>query len=453
MGVSRNSQAERTLLEEVAAALETAGIDARSRLCCALSGGVDSVVLLDVLVELRPRFGFDLQAAHVHHGLNPAAGAWRDFCTQRCAALAVPLQTFSVEVARDHPDGLEAAARVARHGALKTVACDWLVFGHHRDDQAETLLFRLFRGTGVRGASAMSAIETGAEAGPGRLRPLLGVGRDAILAWARRRHLQWVEDDSNLDPRFARNDIRHRILPAIESAFPAASISLARAATHFREAGALLDELAEEDARSCGGAVLDHAALLRLSDARLANLLRWQVRCRGVEASSRARLLEAMRQLRTADAAHPLRVELGPLSCCAYRGAVWLEQTAVETPAACEVELSGLAPAYADWGAGRVVFRVARGEGIARSALVCRSGLKLLPRFTGLRLRLAMNRPPRSFKNLCQEAAIPPWMRDRLPVLEVDGRVAWIGGIGVDAAFACPPQAEGVLPEWVPVRP
>lgn len=452
MGGSRNSQAEQSLLGEVAAVLETAGIDARSRLCCALSGGVDSVVLLDLLVELRSRLGFDLQAAHVHHGLNPAAGDWRDFCVQRCAALAVPLQAFSVEVAREHPDGLEAAARAARHGALKTVACDWLVFGHHRDDQAETLLFRLFRGTGVRGAGAMGAIETGAEAGPGRLRPLLGVGRDAIRAWARRRQLQWVEDDSNRDRRFTRNDIRHRILPVIESAFPAASISLARAATHFREAGALLDELAEEDARNCGGAVLDHAALLRLSDARLANLLRWQVRCHRVEASSRARLLETMRQLRAVGAGRPLRADLGPLSCCAYRGAVWLEKTDVEAPTACEVDPSPLTPAWVDWGEGRVAFRSVLGEGIARSALVCRPRLRLIPRFAGLRLRLAMNRPPRSFKNLCQEAGIPPWMRDRLPVLEIDGRVAWIGGVGVDAAFACPPQAEGVLPEWLPIR-
>ncbi|MBR0566641.1 tRNA lysidine(34) synthetase TilS [Azoarcus sp. L1K30] len=452
MGVSRNSQAERSLLDEVSAVLETAGIDACSRLCCALSGGVDSVVLLDLLVELRSRLGFDLQAAHVHHGLNPSAGAWRDFCVQRCAALAVPLQTFAVEVVRDHPDGLEAAARVARHDALKTVVCDWLVFGHHRDDQAETLLFRLFRGTGVRGAGAMRAVETGAATGPGRLRPLLEVGRRAILVWARRRHLQWVEDDSNRDRRFARNDIRHRILPAIESAFPAASTSIARAATHFREAGALLDELAEEDARRCGGDVLGHAALLRLSDARLANLLRWQARCRGAEASSRARLFEAMRQLRTSGATHPLRVDLGPLSCCAYRGEVWLEWTAAALPAACEVDLSSPTPVSADWGEGRVVFRGVRGEGIARSALACDPGPRLVPRFAGLRLRLAMNRPPRSFKNLCQEAAIPPWMRDRLPVLEIDGRVAWIGGIGVDAAFACPPQAEGVLPEWVPIR-
>lgn len=418
-------------------------------MCCALSGGVDSVVLLDLLAGLQARFGFALSAAHVNHGLNPAASAWQSHCAALCSHRGIPFAAFSVDVARDDPEGLESAARKARHAVLESVACDWLVFGHHRDDQAETVLFRLFRGTGLRGASAMAAVEPGAEGRAGRLRPLLGVGRAAIRDWARVHALTWVEDDSNTDRRFARNDIRHRILPAIETAYPSASASIARAAAHFREASDLLDELAASDERACGGRMLVSEVLLALSDARVANLLRWQARCCGMAAPSRAHLLEALRQLRAAPAVRPLHFPLGDLVCCAYRGEVWLEPVGGGLPTPCH--WVGAAEVEKPWGVGKVMFSPAPGRGIVRAAMDQAAKLSLVTRPVGLRMRLAPERPSRTFKNLCQEAGIPAWMRERLPVLEIDGRVAWIGGIGVDVAFACPPGGEGVVPEWVPV--
>ncbi|AWI81991.1 tRNA lysidine(34) synthetase TilS [Parazoarcus communis] len=436
-------------LQAAAAVLEAAGVGARSRLCCALSGGVDSIVLLDLLAGLQSRFGHALCAAHVNHGLNPAASAWQAHCTALCSHRGIPFIAFTVDVARDDHEGLESAARKARHAVLETVECDWLVFGHHRDDQAETVLFRLFRGTGLRGASAMVAVEPGAEGRAGRLRPMLGFGRADIRDWAHAHALTWVEDDSNTDCRFARNDIRHRILPAIETAYPSASASIARAAAHFREASDLLDELAASDEHACGGRMLRRDGVLALSDARVANLLRWQARRCGMPAPSRARLLEALRQLRAAPAVRPLYFPLGDLACCAYRGEVWLESVGGGLPAPCH--WGGTAAVEKPWGDGRVVFSAAKGRGIARAALDQAAKLSLVTRSAGLRMRLAPERPSRTFKNLCQEAGIPAWMRDRLPVLEVDGSVAWIGGIGIDAAFACPPGDEGFVPEWVPV--
>ena len=435
----------------MAATLAAAGVDARSRLCCALSGGVDSVVLLHLLLAVRERFGFSLQAAHVHHGLSPAAGQWRDFCSALCAELEVPFRAFEVDVLRDDPEGLESAARKARHAALAEIDCDWLVFGHHLDDQAETALFRLFRGTGVRGAAAMAAVEAGAGIRAGRLRPLLNSRRASIHAWALEHGLQWVEDESNRELRFARNDIRHRILPAIEASFPAASEALARAAAHFREASELLDELAADDSSACGGQVIRCDVLLRLSDARVANLLRWQLRQCGALPPSQARLLESIRQLRSAPANQPLRLAMGALACCVYRGALWFEpdEPPELTPAVWQGE--SLPEEGVVWGAGRVRFAACAGGGIERHKIERAGVLRLAPRAPGLRLRLAEDRPARTFKNLCQEAGIPAWMRDRLPVLEVDGRVAWVGGIGVDVAFACPAQAQGIMPEWLPL--
>src|SRR5574337_1212393 len=183
MAASRNrTPPDSTPDVAVAGVLAAAGVAPGQTVCVALSGGADSTVLLHVLAGLRPQGGFTLAAAHVHHGLSPNADAWLDACRALCAALGVAFHPFREQVARDDPAGLEAAARAVRHAALARVPCDWLAFGHHQDDQAETLLFRLLRGAGVRGAGAMAAIEPGV---PGRLRPLLGVRRSAIVAYAR----------------------------------------------------------------------------------------------------------------------------------------------------------------------------------------------------------------------------------------------------------------------------
>lgn len=438
---------ESELAGAVAAVLEAAATAPASRLCCALSGGVDSVVLLDVLLGLQPRFGFRLNAAHVHHGLSPHADAWAEFCAAYCAGLGVALKVRRVEVVRDHPDGLEAAARRARHAALREEDCDWLVFGHHQDDQAETLLFRLLRGAGVRGAAAMAPLEAGSAARAGRLRPLLGVRRRDILDYAEARGLRWVEDESNADCRFARNSLRHRVMPVVESGFPGAVPTLARAAAHFREASGLLDELAMIDAAACGGDTMRRASLQALSGARAANLLRWQLRRLGVAAPSQARLNEALRQLREVAADQPLYLLLGEAACCAYRGEVWLEALAARHPVAQDWRGEDVLP----WGDGVVSFGATVGEGIARDRLSQAVSLRLVPRAEGLKMRLDPSRPRRSFKNLCQEAGIPAWMRARLPVLEVDGRTAWVAGIGVAAEFRCAPGEVGVLPSWQPV--
>jgi len=433
------------LVERIAAVLAAAGVVADMRLCCALSGGVDSVVLFEVLSRLQPRFGYRLSAAHVHHGLSPHAGDWAEACVARCARAGVPVYVFHVEVDGPHPDGVEAAARAARHAALDTVACDWLAFGHHQDDQAETLLFRLLRGTGVRGAAAMRVASAAANGRPGRLRPLLALRRAEIEDWARRAGLDWVEDESNAALQFTRNAIRHRLLPVAQDLFPAAVPALARAAAHFAEADDLLGELAATDAAACGGAVLNRRRLLALSPARQANLVRWLLQRRAALAPSRATLDEVLRQLRACPIDHPLRLAVGEWACCAYRDDVWLERAVTAFPVAQRWRGEGALP----WGDAQVCFDAATGAGLRRAALDSATEVRLGLRARGMRVCLDAARPRRAFRKLCQEAAIPAWLRDRLPVLWVDGEPAWVGGIGVSAAFACPADEAGVRPRWV----
>ncbi|MFJ7316537.1 tRNA lysidine(34) synthetase TilS [Pseudomonas sp. NPDC098747] len=212
----------------------------------AFSGGLDSTVLLHVLAHLAKTESLPaLSAIHIHHGLQAAADAWPEHCQAVCDALGIPLQVERVKV--QPGASLERAARDARYAVFGSVtqASDVLLTGQHRDDQAETLLFRLLRGAGVRGLSAMPAQRP---LGQGTLvRPLLDVTRGELEAYAQAHQLQWIEDPSNEDRQFSRNYLRHQIVPLLTGRWPQAQASMARSAAHLREAQGLLDELAQID--------------------------------------------------------------------------------------------------------------------------------------------------------------------------------------------------------------
>jgi tRNA(Ile)-lysidine synthase len=267
------------------------------RLCVGLSGGCDSVVVLHLLSQLG--FSGRLSAIHVHHGLSPNADHWALFCAEYCRKLGVPLTVEKVTVDRKNGLGLEAAARQARYAVFAESAADCLLLAQHRGDQAETVLFNLLRGTGVTGAAAMPV-----ERHFGRLRllrPLLGVCRSEIEAYAQAKNLAWVEDESNTDLSLTRNYLRHQVLASLSQRFPGAEVALAQAATNFAEAAVLLDELAELDWRLASeGDALHLSVLRRLSLPRLKNLLRYHLRQLGWRVPVATRLDEFVRQLQSA---------------------------------------------------------------------------------------------------------------------------------------------------------
>jgi len=212
----------------------------------AFSGGLDSTVLLHLLALLARTESLPaLSAIHVHHGLQVAADAWPAHCQAFCDALDVPLQIIHVQV--QPGASLERAARDARYGAFveATQPNELLLTAQHRDDQAETLLFRLLRGAGVRGLSGMPSQRS---LGRGHLlRPLLGVSRAELEAYATAHQLSWIEDPSNQDRQFSRNYLRHQVFPVLTERWPQAMATMARSASHLTEAQALLDELAQID--------------------------------------------------------------------------------------------------------------------------------------------------------------------------------------------------------------
>ncbi len=439
----------------VAEVLSVAGVGAGSRLLVGLSGGVDSTVLLNALATLRGCFAFTLTAHHVHHGLSPYADAWVTACEAQCAALDVPLSVTRISVDPMPGEGWEAAARRLRHAAWAQTPTDWWVSGHHENDQAETVLFRLLRGAGVHGAAAMRAEEPNPD-GPGRLRPLLAVPRVVLEAAARADGLSWVEDESNADPRFTRNFLRHAVMPVIRSRFPAADRTLARAAAHFDEAASLLDVLAAQDAAACGqplsraaeSMAMSRAALRSLESARVRNLLRWRLRQLAVLMPDEARLGEAVRQLQSCDAARPLMLPMGSAVLHAYRDVVWLTPPLPELP----TEPLLWRGTTLKWGEGCIEAVTTCGEGLDLTKLQSAAECVVVARWPGCRVHLP-GRPGKAVRQLAQESGLAPVLRDRLPILRVDGDVAWMAGVGVAAGFVCAPGAPGVQLRWrVPAR-
>jgi tRNA(Ile)-lysidine synthase len=432
----------------IVAASLAAHVEAGSSVSVALSGGRDSVVLLDALMAAAPAHGSVLHATHVHHGLSPNADAWQDFCDSLCERWGVPLTTVRVDVPRGPQTSLESEARRARYAALAEAAhagrTHYVALAHHRDDQAETLLLQLLRGAGPHGLAAMAELRS--DAGDvAWWRPLLDVARTEIDAYAARAGLRWVDDESNAATRYMRNAIRHTVMPVLASVAGNAPRTLARAAAHQAEAAQLLDDLAALDARDAfDGLTLARSALAGLPAHRARNLLRWCLRRWGLPAASSARLAAMLSQLAGARGDANVRLLHAGAELGVYQGRVHVH---APPPAPYDVRWNGEADLALPHGQVRVE-RV-DGEGVDLSRIAQRS-LHVRPRGGGERLQLAADRPRRALKSILQDAGVPPWSRQSLPLVYVDDELAAVPGIGVDAAFAAPAGTPGLSFLWRP---
>jgi tRNA(Ile)-lysidine synthase len=419
-------------------------VPAHARLALALSGGLDSVVLLHALLALRDQYPFELQAVHVHHGLSPHADDWATFCAQLCTSHAVELTVHRVRIARDDAAGIEAAARRERQRIFAALDADFLLTAHQQDDQAETLLLQLLRGAGPKGLAAMAELQPRSGWRAAQLRPLLGMARADLRDYAQAHGLAWVDDESNRDTRYRRNALRQQVMPLLASHFPGAGATLARAAALQVDAAELLDDLARLDAaEAIEGDRLDCAALARLTLPRARNLLRHFIEQQGQTMPSARRLNEALHQLRSAQADARVQVGLGAVELWRFRGGAYL--VPIAPVAAAPVRWQGEAEIWVPAAGVRVHLDAVTGAGLKRDVLM--SGeVTLGVRQGGERLRLHVGGPHRSLKNLLQEHAIPPWQRGRLPLLWCNGQLAWAADIGFDADLSAVPGEPGVLP-------
>nr|WP_288912100.1 tRNA lysidine(34) synthetase TilS [uncultured Pseudomonas sp.] len=397
----------------------------------AFSGGLDSTVLLHLLASLSKNEALPpLRAVHVHHGLQAVADAWPDHCRSVCKALGVPLEVVNVQV----PAGasVERAAREARYAAFVALlhSNEVLLTGQHRDDQAETLLFRLLRGAGVRGLSAMPRQRP---LGQGYLlRPLLDVSRAELEAYATQQGLNWIEDPSNDDHRYARNFLRQQVFPVLTEQWPQTSTTLARSAAHLSEAQGLLDDLARIDLDRAitpcafdwlGLRSLELAPLRALSPARQRNALsHWLVSMTTLPDSDHWSGWDSLRD--AADDARPIwRLAGGELHRTG--GRVWWLSDRWLRPAAGPVEWTLTAQALTLPDNGTVTL-----DGKMPDGPLCvryRQGGEAM---------MLPGRGHRDLKRLLNERGVPAFARGRLPLLYRDEQLLAVANLpGLDSGI------------------
>ena len=428
-----------------------AGPPPHAHVVLAASGGRDSLGALLALRQWQAEGRFArLSAVHVDHGLHPDAADWARQTREQAAALGVPATVVPVTVTRRRQGqgrgSLEAAAREARYAALDRALADAaatdpahppvLVTAHHAEDQAETVLLALMRGSGSRGLSGMAAWRA-----RGRFhhwRPFLHWPRERLEALAAESALPWVDDPSNEDPGFARNFVRHRVLPAVRGYWPDAVSRIDASAGRLAEEQALLAEMAREDAGvPLDSTVIELAPLDGLSPARRLNVVRQWLAALGCLPPPAERLAEWMKQVATAAADRQPRLEWPGGQLRRWGGRLWW--------------LAGepLPPASVDWpaetaevDAGPVRLRRYRTGPEAPAVIgvqaVAAGDWRVRPVSGRERLRETPGAPSRALSKRFQEAGIPPWERAAAVGIEIGGRLAAVRVVGqwwVEADF------------------
>ena len=420
----------------------------------AYSGGLDSHVLLHAHSALRADHRFSLSAIHIDHGLQPASAEWGRHCARICTALDVPLVIERIRVEGVADEGMEAAARRARYAALAAALApgDILLTAHHGDDQAETVLLQLLRGTGVAGLAAMP-VQTAF--GPGQIvRPLLGFSRAALLACAQEHQLAWIEDPSNQALHLRRSYLRTEILPRLARHWPAHASMLARTARHAAEAMRLFDEVAETDLTACRQAValspqaLSIKALLTLSTARQRNLLRYWLRHHGFLAPATAQLDQVLAQVQTEPRSQQARVCWLGTEVWRYRDQLVVMPAQQPPDPALDVVWDLRVPLDLP-GVGRLHAVPIRGQGLSCVRLNGKD-LHVRLRSGGETLLLPGRGHHHTLKKLLQAEGVPPWLRARLPLFYVQHELAAVADRWVCAPYLAGDGEEGLKIVWEP---
>jgi len=408
------------------------------RIMVGYSGGLDSHVLLVALHQCRvERPDLRLSAVHIDHGIQSESGSWSDHCRRTCRDLDIPIQVLSTTVGTDPKQGPEASARIVRYELFASILGegDYLLLGQHADDQAETFLLQALRGSGPDGLASIPRQRAFAA---GHLcRPLLDINRLELEIFARKRALQWVEDPSNRSSKFDRNFLRNEIIPHLRQRWPALDQTLSRSATRCGAASHLLLSVATEDlklVRTQQGNCLNIPRLLKLGQERIFNTLRLWVRNNGLTLPRLQDLQQVEAHLLLANESHNGIVEIGGYQFRRYREQLYLLTKPPPERAFEQIWRSPFQPLQIP----------ETGQTLTHSDCL-KQGLLLSPehevqvrsRLGGELIKVGNPAYHKAVKKVLQEASIPPWHRDTIPLLYIDGRLAAIWDIAVSRDFNC----------------
>ena len=447
------------------------------RVIIAISGGRDSMALLDVAAKLlhekRQALIAGMRAVYVHHGLEADADKWEDLCRSECEKRSVEFECIHVCVS-EKGEGVEAAAREARYKALARYALkegfDVVVTAHHEDDRIETFLLQWMRGAGLDGLAAFPevreltppSVEDAPAVQEGRLvfllRPWASLPRKEIERYVRNRRIGYADDPDNDNPRFARNRVRHEVIPLLEKIRPGFRSTAARSVSLVAEALEVLKSVARSDLERCRSEErpkgLSIFRLLELIPARQAWCLRAWLSAEGLRPISKARLEDMLRQVREthSDASFAIRLQgkeirrWGP--DLVIRNVV-TKRLAADSSAVVRTQAGDIA--LPDWGGVIEVIPCQPGEpGIARSRLMDRTARLEARSSNGqTKLRLWMLRPAKPLKDLYSQAGIPAYARVDLPRLWLNGELLFAAGLGMDVRMQDDPEK---FPDRVKLR-
>ena len=418
-------------------------LKSEKRIAVALSGGLDSVVLLDTVCKAQAKNSLThIYAFHIHHGLQKQADDWLIFCKKLAKKYKIHFDFRLLHLTGSQEQGnIEARARAGRYEALTDLCIEYgiedLLLAHHQNDQAETVLLQLLRGAGVAGAAAMpSNRQLDSKQGKITLwRPLLDQSKKELKAYAKEYKLQWIEDPSNQDSKYRRNAIRKTIIPALEKIQPEAIANLARSAGLLSEAQTLLDRLAMQDGKTIllkNGIELKQLIELAKKDLPAANnLLRYWLKTNGLTMPSQERLAAWWRDLNTVKAGAQLEWAHDEKSIRLWRGVLQIEDLKLG-----KWVFKTIPIASKTLGLPSQWFKEAQKNGLISQK--DRSGSE--------KIQIKANAPRKTLKNLFQECDIPPWQR-HAPLLYINGDLIAVAGVGVSYLHLVA-AGKRVLPVW-----
>jgi tRNA(Ile)-lysidine synthase len=408
------------LLNEVKDFCLSEGID--KTYWIALSGGLDSVVLLNLFAALRPLFPLNLNAVYIHHGLSPNADHWAMHCDTICSKLNIHFHIHKVHVDLTLDQSPEEIAREQRYRVFATLLKqnDVLLTAHHQDDQAETVLLQLLRGAGPKGLSAMPKIKS---LGLGlHARPLLHFSRDDLKKYAEQHALSWIDDESNTNTDFSRNFLRHEILPLLKQRWPSIATTLSRTATHCSATQQIVDDILLDELNHCGGNVkgtLSVKKLLAFSPNKQKLLLRAWLSEHEFILPSAQKLQQIQLDMLQARSDKMPHITWGDVELRRFRDDLHVMQ-----------RLSEFDPTQRyTWNMDQPLF--IKGLGL----LECPTS-HLLAKQVEVRFRqggetIKLRGCHHSLKNLFQEWNIPTWQRDRIPLIYWEDKLCIILGYAI----------------------
>ena len=410
----------------------------------ALSGGIDSVVLLHLLHQLKKKHRFKLNAMHVHHGLSKNADKWVKFCEKLCMKLSVPLDVQYIQLPYKKSLGIEGEARRLRYEKLLKTKTDLIVLAHHEDDQAETFLLQLIRGAGVKGLSSMAHFDETKKL----WRSLLNTSKIDIENYAKQHKLKWIEDESNQNTDFDRNFIRSKVLPLLKNRFNHIIKVISRSSSHLAEAQHLLDDLAKIDLKSYLKSnkyihKLQVKTLNKLSFTRAKNILRYWLELNDQLMPSKDLLDELLRQVLSAKTDAELKIQLSKeFEIRRYQDEIYLVRKNQNRLKNYEIFWNGESEIILPSGS-KLTFKKVKGRGISFKKIRDKK-LIISNRRGGEIFKPDLKRPTKKVKQLLQESDLPPWERENLPLIFVDGELAAMPNFGVDIKFQAQPKEVGL---------